>query len=108
MLKSSIRKLSLMVHPRDKCKHPQAKDASAGVKEEEAAEGRKLQLLVEAGKYEQQYEQSEEFKQELKIKISEEESRLERDEEEQKETWKRKRDHEEEWEGTRDQRVSFL
>ncbi|KAJ8439339.1 hypothetical protein Cgig2_022476 [Carnegiea gigantea] len=75
-------------------------------------------------RYEQQYEQSEEFQQQLKLKvrqilteqewrrrkmamrISEEEGRLKKDEEEQKEIWKRKREHEEQWEGTREQRVS--
>uniref|UniRef100_A0A2N9G6V2 Uncharacterized protein n=1 Tax=Fagus sylvatica TaxID=28930 RepID=A0A2N9G6V2_FAGSY len=68
------------------------------------------------------YEQSEEFQQELKLKvrellteqewrrrkmqmrISEEEGRLKKDEEEAKEMWKRKREHEEQWEGTREQR----
>ncbi|KAJ7981245.1 DnaJ domain containing protein [Quillaja saponaria] len=76
------------------------------------------------GKYDQQCEQSEGFKQELKMKvcellteqewrrrkmqmrISEEEGRLKRDEEETKEMWKRKREDEEQWEGTREQRVS--
>ncbi|XP_027342208.1 dnaJ homolog subfamily C member 8-like isoform X2 [Abrus precatorius] len=66
----------------------------------------KIKSLVDEGKYDKQYEQSEEFQQELKVKISEEEGRLKRDEEEQKEMWKRKREHEEEWEGTREQRVS--
>ncbi|KAH9659516.1 J domain-containing protein [Citrus sinensis] len=66
----------------------------------------KIKSLVDEGKYEQQYEQSEEFQQELKLKISEEEGRLKKDEEEQKEMWKRKREHEEQWEGTREQRVS--
>ncbi|XP_061353658.1 uncharacterized protein LOC133298406 isoform X2 [Gastrolobium bilobum] len=66
----------------------------------------KIKSLVEEGKYDKQYERSEEFQQELKIKISEEEGRLKRDEEEQKEMWKRKREHEEEWEGTREKRVS--
>ncbi|KAL2331877.1 hypothetical protein Fmac_019458 [Flemingia macrophylla] len=84
----------------------------------------KIKSLVEEGKYDKQYEQSDEFQQELKVKvrellteqewrrrkmqmrISEEEGRLKRDEEEQKEMWKRKREHEEEWEGTREQRVS--
>jgi hypothetical protein len=37
--------------------------------------------------------------------ISEEEGRLKKDEEETKEMWKRKREHEEKWEETRDQRV---
>ncbi|XP_022756040.1 stress response protein NST1-like isoform X3 [Durio zibethinus] len=80
----------------------------------------KLKLLVDEGKSEQEYEQSEEFQQELKLKvrellteqewwqrkmamrISEEEDRLKKDEEEQKEIWKRKREHEEQWEGTRE------
>lgn len=84
----------------------------------------KLKSLVDEGKYEQQYERSEEFQQELKkkvqellteqewrrrkmqMRISEEEGRLKRDEEEQKEMWKRKREHEEQWEGTREKRVS--
>ncbi|KAG6512887.1 hypothetical protein ZIOFF_031026 [Zingiber officinale] len=88
----------------------------------------KIKAMVDEGKYEQQYEQSEEFKQELKIKvreilteqewrrrkmavrvyypifISEEEGRLKKDEEETKEMWKRKREHEEQWEETRDGR----
>ncbi|XP_031112276.1 J domain-containing protein spf31 [Ipomoea triloba] len=84
----------------------------------------KLKSLVSEGKFEQEYEQSEEFQQQLKLKvreilteqewrrrkmqmrISEEEGRLKKDEEEQKEMWKRKREHEEQWEGTREQRVS--
>ncbi|KAF4353320.1 hypothetical protein G4B88_015274 [Cannabis sativa] len=84
----------------------------------------KIKSFVEEGKYDQQYEQSEEFKQELKLKvrellteqewrrrkmqmrISEEEGRLKKDEEETKEMWKRKREHEEQWEGTREKRVS--
>ncbi|XP_020258513.1 dnaJ homolog subfamily C member 8, partial [Asparagus officinalis] len=84
----------------------------------------KVKSLVEEGKYEQQYEQSAEFQQQLKLKvreilteqewrrrkmamrISEEEGRLKKDEEETKEMWKRKREHEEQWEGTREQRVS--
>ncbi|XP_062175944.1 uncharacterized protein LOC133880991 [Alnus glutinosa] len=71
------------------------------------------------------YEQSEEFQQELKLKvrkiltlqewrrrkmqmrISKEEGRLKKDEEETKEMWKRKREHEEKWEGIRGQRVCF-
>ncbi|KAK6926506.1 Fantastic Four domain [Dillenia turbinata] len=127
-VKKQYRKLSLMVHP-DKCKHPQAKEAFA----EELRAKRKKQLkkdnasklksLVDEGKYEQQYEQSEEFQQQVKLKvqeilteqewrrrkmqmrIAEEEGRLKKDEEEQKEMWKRKREHEEQWEGTREQRV---
>ena len=41
------------------------------------------------------------------MQISEEEGRLKKDEEETKEMWKRKREHEEKWEETRDQRVSL-
>ncbi|THU44586.1 hypothetical protein C4D60_Mb02t08930 [Musa balbisiana] len=84
----------------------------------------KLKAMVDEGKFEQQHEQSEEFKQQLKIRvreilteqewrrrkmqmrISEEEGRLKKEEEETKEMWKRKREHEEQWEETRDQRVS--
>ncbi|KAK4441344.1 DnaJsubfamily C member 8 [Sesamum alatum] len=84
----------------------------------------KLKSLVDEGKYEQEYERSGEFQQQLKLKvrelltdqewrrrkmqmrISEEEGRLKKDEEETKEMWKRKREHEEQWEGTREQRVS--
>ncbi|XP_022872226.1 J domain-containing protein spf31-like [Olea europaea var. sylvestris] len=84
----------------------------------------KLKSLVDEGKYEQEYERSEEFQRQLKLKvrelltdqewrrrkmqmrISEEEGRLKKDEEETKEMWKRKREHEEQWEGTREQRVS--
>ncbi|KAH0660783.1 hypothetical protein KY289_029531 [Solanum tuberosum] len=84
----------------------------------------KLKSLVTEGKYDQEHEQSEEFQQQLKLKvreiltdqewrrrkmamrISEEEGRLKKDEEETKEMWKRKREHEEQWEGTRENRVS--
>ncbi|XP_009587077.1 J domain-containing protein spf31-like isoform X4 [Nicotiana tomentosiformis] len=84
----------------------------------------KLKSLVTAGKYDQEHEQSQEFQQQLKLKvreilteqewrrrkmamrISEEEGRLKKDEEETKEMWKRKREHEEQWEGTREKRVS--
>lgn len=84
----------------------------------------KIKSLVDEGKYEQDYEQSQEFQQQLKLKvreiltdqewrrrkmrmrISEEEGRLKKDEEEAQEMWKRKREHEEQWEGTREQRVS--
>ncbi|XP_057782061.1 J domain-containing protein spf31 [Salvia miltiorrhiza] len=84
----------------------------------------KLKSLVDEGKYEQEYERSEEFQLQLKLKvrellteqewrrrkmqmrISEEEGRLKKDEEETKEMWKRKREHEEQWEGTREKRVS--
>ncbi|RLN41024.1 hypothetical protein C2845_PM01G09990 [Panicum miliaceum] len=84
----------------------------------------KIKSLVDEGKYEEQFERSDEFQQQLIIKvreiltekewrrkkmqmrISEEEGRLKKDEEETKEMWKRKREHEEKWEETRDQRVS--
>ncbi|KAL6966760.1 hypothetical protein U1Q18_032553 [Sarracenia purpurea var. burkii] len=84
----------------------------------------KIKSLVDEGKYEQEYERSDEFQQQLKLKvreilteqewrrrkmrmrISEEEGRLKKDEEETQEMWKRKREHEEQWEGTREQRVS--
>ncbi|XP_039113771.1 dnaJ homolog subfamily C member 8 [Dioscorea cayenensis subsp. rotundata] len=84
----------------------------------------KIKSLVDEGKYEHQYEQSPEFQQQLKMKvrdnltgqewrrrkmqmrISEEEGRLKKDEEETKEMWKRKREHEEQWEETREGRVS--
>lgn len=84
----------------------------------------KIKSLVDEGKYEQQYEQSDEFQLQLKqkvreilteqewrrrkmqMRISEEEGRLKKDEEEAKEMWKRKREHEEQWEGTREKRVS--
>ncbi|KAF3561393.1 hypothetical protein DY000_02018253, partial [Brassica cretica] len=66
----------------------------------------KIKSLVDEGKHEQLYEQSEEFQKELKLKISEEEGRLKKDEEEQKEIRKKKREHEEQWEGTRENRVS--
>ncbi|CAH9115496.1 unnamed protein product [Cuscuta epithymum] len=91
------------------------------VKKDNAA---KLKSLVSEGNSEQEYERSEAFQQQLKLKvreiltdqewrrrkmqmrISEEEGRLKKDEEEQKEMWKRKREHEEQWEGTRENRVS--
>ncbi|KAG5376468.1 hypothetical protein IGI04_041064 [Brassica rapa subsp. trilocularis] len=84
----------------------------------------KIKSLVDEGKHEQLYEQSEDFQKELKLKvreiltdqewrrrkmamrISEEEGRLKKDEEEQKEIRKKKREHEEQWEGTRENRVS--
>ncbi|GMH11141.1 hypothetical protein Nepgr_012982 [Nepenthes gracilis] len=83
----------------------------------------KIKSLVDE-KFEEQHERSDEFQQQLKLKvrellteqewrrrkmamrISEEEGRLKKDEEEQKELWKKKREHEEQWEGTREQRVS--
>ncbi|KAJ0937832.1 hypothetical protein HanRHA438_Chr03g0146331 [Helianthus annuus] len=86
----------------------------------------KLKSLVDEGKYEQEYEKSDEFQAQLKLKvreiltdqewrrrkmqmrISEEEGRLKKDEEESKEMWKRKREHEEQWEGTRENRVCIL
>ncbi|VAH89029.1 hypothetical protein VPH35_065108 [Triticum aestivum] len=84
----------------------------------------KIKSQVDEGKYEEQFERSDEFQKQLIIKvreiltdkewrrrkmqmrISEEEGRLKKDEEETKEMWKRKREHEEKWEETRDQRVS--
>ncbi|CAN1171151.1 DnaJ homolog subfamily C member 8 [Linum perenne] len=84
----------------------------------------KAKSMVDEGKYEQEFERSEEFQQQLKLKVreilteqewrrrkmqmrlSEEEGRVKKDEEEQKEMWKRKREHEEQWEGTREKRVS--
>ncbi|KMZ59615.1 DnaJ domain containing protein, expressed [Zostera marina] len=84
----------------------------------------KIKSLVDEGKYEQQYEQSSEFllllknkvrevlteqewrRRKMRLRISEEEGRLKKDEEETKELWKRKREHEEQWEGTREKRVS--
>ncbi|PIA54304.1 hypothetical protein AQUCO_00900683v1 [Aquilegia coerulea] len=85
----------------------------------------KLKSQVDEGKYEQQYEKSDEYQQQLKMKvrelltehewrrrkmqmrISEEEGRLKKDEEETKEMWKKKREHEEQWEGTREKRVCY-
>ncbi|KAI7741900.1 hypothetical protein M8C21_008882, partial [Ambrosia artemisiifolia] len=85
---------------------------------------RKNLHYITLGKYEQEYEKSAEYQQQLKLKvreiltdqewrrrkmqmrISEEEGRLKKDEEETKEMWKRKREHEEQWEGTRENRVS--
>ncbi|KAG1334690.1 putative J domain-containing protein spf31 [Cocos nucifera] len=128
-VKKQYRKLSLLVHP-DKCKHPQAKEAFAEevrmkrTKQLKKDSASKIKAQVDEGKYEQRYEKSEEFQQQLKMKvheiltqqewrrrkmqmrISEEEGRLKKEEEETKEMWKRKREHEEQWEETRDQRVS--
>ncbi|KAJ8750013.1 hypothetical protein K2173_013928 [Erythroxylum novogranatense] len=82
---------------------------------------------VNQGKYDQQYDQSEQFQQELKLKLRDilteqkwrrrklqmrlccklkAEGRLKKDEEDQKETWKRKREHDDQWEGSREKRVS--
>ncbi|KAJ4750806.1 hypothetical protein LUZ62_085211 [Rhynchospora pubera] len=84
----------------------------------------RIKATVDEGKYEEQYERSEEFQVQLKLKvreilaekewrrrkmqmrISEEEGRLKKDEEKTKEMWKRKREHEEQWEETRENRVS--
>eukprot|EP00249_Psilotum_nudum_P017273 c26245_g1_i1 orf=1011-1754(-) len=84
----------------------------------------KLRSLVDEGKYELQYEDSEEFKQKWKqrlreilteqewrrrkmqMRISEEEGRLKKEEEETREMWKRKREEEEKWEETRENRVT--
>ncbi|KAK6138173.1 hypothetical protein DH2020_028109 [Rehmannia glutinosa] len=149
-VKRQYRKLSLLVHP-DKCKHPQAKEAFGALAKaqqllldqqerdyllnqvnsakEELRAKRKKQLKKDTATklkslVDEEYERSEEFQQQLKLKvrelltdqewrrrkmqmrISEEEGRLKKDEEETKEMWKRKREHEEQWEGTREQRVS--
>lgn len=84
----------------------------------------KIKSLVEEGKYDLQYENTEDFKQKWKqrvrdilteqewrrrkmqMRISEEEGRLKKDEEETREMWKRKRDTEKQWEDTRENRVS--
>lgn len=84
----------------------------------------KIKSMVDEGKYEVQYENSEDFKQKWKqrvrdilteqewrrrkmqMRISEEEGRLKKDEAETKEMWKRKRENEEMWEETRENRVS--
>ncbi|KAM7528224.1 hypothetical protein LguiB_031634 [Lonicera macranthoides] len=84
----------------------------------------KLKSMVDEGKYEQEYERSDEFqhlltlkvrelltdqewrRRKMQMRISEEEGRVKKDEEETKEMWKRKREHEEQWEGTREKRVS--
>ncbi|KAE9463322.1 hypothetical protein C3L33_04754, partial [Rhododendron williamsianum] len=86
----------------------------------------KIKSLVDEGKYEQEFERSDEFQLQLKLKvreiltdqewrrrkmqkrISEEEGRMKKEEEEEKEKWKRKREHEEQWEGTREQRLVRL
>ncbi|RZB75108.1 hypothetical protein D0Y65_033835, partial [Glycine soja] len=81
-VKKQYRKMSLMVQP-DKCKHPQTKEAFA----EELRAKRKKQLKKDtAPKIKSLVEE-----------ISEEEGRLRRDEEEQKELWKE-----------REQTISFL
>eukprot|EP00252_Welwitschia_mirabilis_P008940 TRINITY_DN2120_c0_g1_i1.p1 TRINITY_DN2120_c0_g1~~TRINITY_DN2120_c0_g1_i1.p1 ORF type:complete len:247 (+),score=66.68 TRINITY_DN2120_c0_g1_i1:246-986(+) len=84
----------------------------------------KIKSLVDEGKYELNYLNTDEFKEKWKLKvreiltdqewrrrkmqmrISEEEGRLKKDEEEAKEMWKRKRETEQQWEETRENRVS--
>ncbi|XP_002962433.2 J domain-containing protein spf31 [Selaginella moellendorffii] len=84
----------------------------------------KLRSMVDESKYETMYEDSEEFKQNWKLRvrtiltdqewrrrkmqmrISEEEGRLKKEEEEAREMWKRKREDEQQWEETRENRVS--
>lgn len=84
----------------------------------------KIKSLIDEGKYDLQYENSEDFKQKwkqrvremlteqewrrrkMKMRISEEEGRLKKDEEETREMWKRKREAEQQWEETRENRVS--
>ncbi|KAL9238662.1 hypothetical protein vseg_013056 [Gypsophila vaccaria] len=153
-VKKQYRKLSLMVHPdkckhpqakeafgalakaQQQLLDQQERDyvlSQVKSAKEELLSARKKQLKKDTAskmrslvneKYDQHHEQSEEFKQQLKLKvreilteqewrrrkmamrISEEEGRLKKDEAEQKEVWKRKREHEEQWEGTREQRVS--
>ncbi|KAL6645823.1 hypothetical protein ACP70R_017431 [Stipagrostis hirtigluma subsp. patula] len=101
---------------RAKRKKELKKDSASKIKSQVDEQG--------GGKYEEQFERSDEFQKQLIIKvreiltekewrrrkmqmrISEEEGRLKKDEEETKEMWKRKREHEEKWEETRDQRVS--
>ncbi|KAK9755836.1 hypothetical protein RND81_01G054100 [Saponaria officinalis] len=153
-VKKQYRKLSLMVHPdkckhpqakeafgalakaQQQLLDQQERDyvlTQVKAAKEELLSARKKQLKKDTAskmrslvneKYDQHHDQSEEFKQQLKLKvreilteqewrrrkmamrISEEEGRLKKDEAEQKEVWKRKREHEEQWEGTREQRVS--
>lgn len=84
----------------------------------------KIKSLVDEAKYDLQYENSEEFKQKwkqrvrdilteqewrrrkMRMRISEEEGRLKKDEEQTREMWKRKRETEQQWEETRENRVS--
>ncbi|BBN17467.1 DnaJ homolog subfamily C member 8 [Marchantia polymorpha subsp. ruderalis] len=84
----------------------------------------KIKSMVDEGKFESLYEESEEYKQKWKqrvreilteqewrrrkfqMRISEEEGRLKKEEEETREMWKRKREDQEKWEETRENRVT--
>jgi DnaJ family protein C protein 8 len=84
----------------------------------------KIKALVDEGKYETQYEESDEFRakwkqrvrdilteqewrrRKLQMRISEEEGRMKKEEEETREMWKHKREDQEKWEDTRENRVT--
>jgi len=84
----------------------------------------KIKSMVDEGKFENQFEQSDDFRQawkmrvremlteqewrrrKLTMRISEVEGRVKKEEEETREMWKHKREHEEKWEETRENRVS--
>lgn len=84
----------------------------------------KIRSMVDEGKTEAQFEESEEYKQrwkqrvreilteqewrrrKMQMRISEEEGRLKKEEEETREMWKRKREDQEKWEETRENRVT--
>lgn len=84
----------------------------------------KIKSMVDEGKAEGSFEHSEEFRQawklrvreilteqewrrrKLTMRISEEEGRVKKEEEETREMWKHKREHQEKWEETRENRVS--
>ncbi|KAA3489723.1 J domain-containing protein spf31 [Gossypium australe] len=107
-VKKQYRKLSLMVHP-DKCKHPQAKEAFGALAKAQQQlldqqERDYILSQVTAAKEELRAKRKKQLKKDTASKLK---SLVdEKDEEEQKEMWKRKREHEEQWEGTREQRVS--
>lgn len=85
---------------------------------------RSIKSMVDEGKFENQFEHSDDFRQawkkrvrdmlteqewrrrKLTMRISEEEGRVKKEEEETREMWKHKREHEEKWEETRENRVS--
>ncbi|KAL5130552.1 hypothetical protein HKD37_12G033590 [Glycine soja] len=100
-VKKQYRKMSLMVQP-DKCKHPQTKEAFADFIVDHLSSEYCDSLLLD--KKELRAKRKKQLKKDTapKIKslveeISEEEGRLRRDEEEQKELWKE-----------REQTISFL
>ncbi|CAM6087700.1 unnamed protein product [Calypogeia fissa] len=84
----------------------------------------KIKSMVDEGKFETQYEESDEYIQKWKqrvreilteqewrrrkfqMRISEEEGRLKKEEEETRVQWKRKREDQEKWEETRENRVT--